>query len=100
MKKYSILALTLVLTAAVLTGCGRRRVPETVPPTETMMPTIMPTEAPTTVPHTEATTEAATHPSTGAAGHQDPTADVTEHMTTGTEPTDTARSRTHMPNVG
>ena len=52
MKKYVALALVLVLTLGVLTGC-RRKQPEasTTVPT-TMAPTTMPTVAPTTRPTT------------------------------------------------
>lgn len=51
MKKYAILTLVLVLTAAMFTGCGCRN----SKPMNTM-PTTMPTTAPTTAPTTEATT--------------------------------------------
>lgn len=51
MKKYSILALTLVLTAALFTGCGCRN----TKPMETVAPTTMPTTQATTEP-TEVTT--------------------------------------------
>ena len=64
MKKYSILVLALVLTAALLTACGCRNsrpmdtVPTTVPTTEATRPTTQPTTAPTTQPtrETETTT--------------------------------------------
>lgn len=95
MKKYSILAVVLVLTATVFTGCGRRRVPETVPHTETIMPTIMPTEAPTTVPHTEATTE---H-TTATTEHNNTIPDGTGNATTATNPSEGSRARTRTPNV-
>lgn len=53
MKKYSILALTLVLTAALFTGCGCRNTkPNTAP---TTMPTTMPTTQATTEPTTATT---------------------------------------------
>ena len=63
MKKYTILALTLVLTATMFTGC-RRRNPDATHPT--IVPTMpMPTTEPTTVPATEPTTTTpATAPST------------------------------------
>ena len=62
MKKYSILATVLVLTAALLAGCGctNQRPAQTVP---TTMPTTVPTQtthattAPTTE-HTQPSTEA------------------------------------------
>ena len=65
MKKYVALALVLVLTLGVLTGC-RRKQPEasTTVPT-TMAPTTMPTVAPTTRPTTAPTTAPSTMPTTG-----------------------------------
>lgn len=58
MKKYTILAVILVLTATVFTGCRSRRPnPTEMPHTETIMPSIAPTEMPTTVPATEHATE-------------------------------------------
>lgn len=55
MKKYGILALTLVLTAAVLTGCRGRNDMGGNTSEPTIMPTVeMPTRE-TTVPTTEAT---------------------------------------------
>lgn len=65
MKKISVLALCLVLTASVLAGCGCRNyaAPTTVPTTfPTTLPTTAPTTAPTTVPTTQPTTEATTEP--------------------------------------
>lgn len=61
MKKISILAAGLVLTASVLTGCGCRNyaAPTTVP---TTYPTTVPTTAPTTAPTTQPTTAATTEP--------------------------------------
>ena len=60
MKKLAILALTLVLTAMALFGCGcRKNMPmDTKPTTETTMPT-----TPSTKPTTQPTTEATTRPS-------------------------------------
>ena len=58
MKRFAILLMTLVLTAAVLTGCGcRKSMPmDTKPTTEaTSKPTTMPTTEATTRP-TETTT--------------------------------------------
>ena len=54
MKKISILALSLVLTAALFAGCRNRN-----QPLETSRPTVAPTTQATTVPTTEAT-----HPNT------------------------------------
>lgn len=59
MKKYSILALTLVLTAALLVGCGCTN-------TTTMETTSAPTNMPTTHATTEPTTEMTTMPTTMA----------------------------------
>lgn len=59
MKKYSILVLVLVLTAAMFTGCGCRN--NQASPT-TSAPTT-PSTVPTTAATTEATTEATTMPS-------------------------------------
>ena len=55
MKKYTILIIALVLTAALFTGCGCRN----SQPMNTTVPTTMPTTAPTTAPTraTEATTQ-------------------------------------------
>lgn len=46
MKKYTVLFMILVLTAAVFTGCGCRN----SQPLNTTVPTTMPTTAPTTAP--------------------------------------------------
>lgn len=51
MKKYAIVFLTLVLTAALFTGCGCRN----SKPMNTTVPTTMPTTAPTAAPTTERT---------------------------------------------
>lgn len=67
MKKYTILALVLVLTALTLTGCRNPNKGK----------------APTTVPTTYATTEPMTRPATEAT--QQPTA--TTHATENTVPT-------------
>lgn len=60
MKKYGIFALTLVLTAALFTGCGC-----TNPDAVTSEPTLMPTTETTHV-TTEATTRSTTVPTTEA----------------------------------
>ena len=57
MKKYSILALVLVLTALSLTGC--RNPGKVVEPTT--VPTTQATTAPTTMPATEATRQPTEH---------------------------------------
>lgn len=102
MKKYTILAVILVLTATVFTGCRSRRPNETVPSNETMMPTIMPTEAPTTVPSTHAATE----PSTSATenpgtipGEADTTMGNDETGSTGAANEGRTRNRSSIPNV-
>ena len=56
MKKYAILFLALVLTAALFTGCGCRN----SQPMNTTVPTTMPTTAPTTAPTTMPTTRPTT----------------------------------------
>lgn len=83
MKKSCILVLALVLTVAVLTGCGCRNskpldtVPTTMPKPETTAPTTAATTAPTTEPtrNTDATNSTIDNgngplptDSTGAAG--------------------------------
>ena len=69
MKKFSILVLVLVLTAAVFAGCGCRnnRAMDTVPTTEITKPT---TEATTIPTHT---TEPSNH--TNGTQHTDATVD-------------------------
>lgn len=58
MKKFTMLALLLVLTMAALTGCGCRNyampttVPTTLPTIATTAPITAPTTAPTTLPTT------------------------------------------------
>lgn len=61
MKKYSILAVILVLTATVLAGCRN--------PSNNMAPTTVPTTHATTTPTTAATTMPATTNSTHATEH-------------------------------
>lgn len=97
MKKYSILALTLVLTAALFTGCGCRNRNvgrDTVP---TVMPTTNATSEPTHV-----TTEPATVPTTE---HTNPSTDATidhgnGHLEepTATDGTAEGRARHVVPN--
>ena len=58
MKKIGILALILILTTAVFTGCRRPNAdPTELPSTEgaNLMPTEAPTTVPTTLPMTEPT---------------------------------------------
>lgn len=61
MKKYTILALVLVLTACLFAGCRSKQNDMT----PTSMPTILPTTEMTTAP-TSAPTQASTAPSTAA----------------------------------
>jgi len=56
MKKYTILFLALVLTAALFTGCGCRNSQPMNTTAPTTMPTTAPTTAPTTMPATMPTT--------------------------------------------
>lgn len=70
MKKYSILVLTLVLTAALLVGCGctNRNVGNSSTPT--VLPTngeTLPSSRPTTGMTSEATSEATGTPTSGAS---------------------------------
>lgn len=58
MKKYTLLALVMVLTATLLMGCGCRN--SNISPTTATMPTILPTE--TIAPATQAPTQATTMP--------------------------------------
>lgn len=99
MKKYSILALALVLCVTGLTGCRRKMdvadgtIPTTAATTEstthpTTMPTTMPATTPTTVP---ATTE------TGSSTGTDATND---NMTDDTTANGRSRSHSQMPGVG
>ena len=81
MKKYGILALSLMLAATMMTGCRRRD----ERPMDTSAPTVMPdkattaaTEYPTehtTVPTTQATTHATenTHETTNETTHENTT---------------------------
>lgn len=90
MKKYSILVLALVLTAALFTGCGCRNnqvSPTTTRPTT--VPTTQATEA--TRATTEATTHATTEPITGT--------DATIENGNGPLPTD-ATGETHTGAAG
>lgn len=85
MKRYVLLALVLVVTCFLFTGC-RRRDPNagmTVPATQATRPTTEPTVPMTTEPTVPATTEAATRDET-----ERPTDSLTEPTThETTEPT-------------
>lgn len=80
MKKYSILILVLVLTAALFTGCGCRN----SRPAATTVPTSRPTTPVTSEP-THAATEATHAPTTATEG-------TTEH---GNAPLPTNETTTH-----
>lgn len=94
MKKYSIFALALVLTATLFTGCRNRNNKPGSTSTPTQMPTVeMPTIA-TTEAHTEATTMPVpdTNATTEPDGDMHGTTDATG-TTDGTNGDDMARSR-------
>lgn len=100
MKKYTILALALILCSALFVGCGCSGNVNT-----TTNPTTVPTSKPTTVPTTEMTTAPTTHATTAptetthvtepSMGATDAT-NGTIHEE-GTAATDNARSRTRHP---
>ena len=79
MKKYTILFLALVLTAALFTGCGCRN----SQPMNTTAPTTMPTTAPTTMPTVE--TGMATQPSTTDATIEDGNGPLPTNATAGAD---------------
>lgn len=97
MKKYLTFALTLVLTAALFTGCGCTSQDAKYTTAPATMPTIM-----TTVPTTEATrptTEATTPTADRGNGPLD---DTTVNTTTATDATDNtmeSRSRQMQPSA-
>ena len=91
MKKYTILALAMVLCVTGLTGCRRnKRMADGIIPntTATTYATTMPTTHPTTVP---ATTETRPHASTDGTN---------DNMVGTTTPAGRNRSRSVMPGVG
>lgn len=96
MKKYSILALTLVLTAALFTGCGCTN--------RNVMPTTVPTTHATTAP-TQATTEMTTAPTHETTHNTEATIDrgngpLEDHATTTpTDGTTEGRARQYNSNV-
>lgn len=103
MKHFWILALTLVLTAALFTGCGctNTEMDDASTPTGMTgpMPTILPTEAttiPTTYP-TRPTTEA-TIPDNNSTV-ESPSESITDNTDT-TENTLESRSRNKFPETG
>lgn len=107
MKKYTILALTLILCGSFLVGCGctnGRVEPTTVPTVAPTKPTTVPTTAPTTAPTTVPTT--APTETTGDNGIlPDGTGETADENGTvepnGTDATDNARSRSRrIPPMG
>lgn len=102
MKKYTILALILVLTASLFTGCRNKDGNPGDTSTPTAMPTVeMPTMDTTQAP-TESTTEATVMPTTGS----EPTGETNDGTTNTTDATETTnandmargRSRQRIPN--
>ena len=95
MKKYSILALALVLCVTGLTGCRRNRglADGTIPSTTE---TTAATTHPTTMPATAATT----HPAATDVPASDSTMDTQDGMTDATAPAGKSRSAVRAPGVG
>ena len=89
MKKYSMLAIVLVLTASIFVGCGctnqdmTNTVPTVLPTNEEVMPTTRATTAPTTAPTTEATAPTVTTETIDRGNG--PIDDMTTTATTATE---------------
>lgn len=100
MKKISILALTLVLTAALFTGCGCTNRNQGTVTTPTVMPTVAPTAAPTE--HTTVPTTHATEPSTHETIDygNGPLEETIGNGTHATENTVEGNARTVHPNNG
>ncbi len=95
MKKYSILALALVLAATVLAGCRSQKPSETtMPSTEMTMPTILPTNVPETTVPTVPTAPATTDPS----GSMDETMGTESGGISGGSSADTGEGRTRSHN--
>jgi len=84
MKKYMILALSLILSCAMLVGCGCMSNEAEV----TTRPTVTPTARPTTAPTTQATTESTQAPST--APSSEATTDATNSTAMNGETSETA----------
>jgi len=81
MKRYNMLIMLFVLTAALLTGCGctgptmdQTEAPTVLPTNEEVRPTTRPPTQPSTEPSTQATTEpaATTAPFDNGNGPMDP----------------------------
>lgn len=95
MKKFTALALILVLTLCLMAGCRRNVPQDTSAPTQTTTapttrpttaPTTQPTTRPTTAPTTQPTMEPTTHPTTGATEGLLPDGDMLPGSTEGGEP--------------
>lgn len=97
MKQYLILALTLVLTAALLTGCGCTSQDAKYTTAPTTMPTVM-TTAPTTE-ATRATTEATTPTADRGNGPLDESTTDTTGSTSSTDSTLEDRARQMVPSA-
>lgn len=99
MKKYSLIAAVLVLTATVLAGCRNPNgnvAPSTMPATQA---TTVPTTHATTMPSTNATEQSNATEHTGTTeNHNNATTVPGEHSTEGTNGTGEARAR--APQVG
>ena len=95
MKKYTVLILSLVLTASLFTGCRSRKPNMTPTSMPTTAPTTQPTTAPTTAPTTMPTTAPTTEPKETIDHGNGPRDDVPVTESTGAE----NRSRGAMPNV-
>lgn len=92
MKKYTVLILSLVLTAGLFTGCRSRK------------PDMTPTSLPTTVPTTQATTAPTTAPTTMPTTAPTETKETIDHGNGPRDEVDTtestaAESRGAMPRV-
>ena len=73
MKKFSILALALILSAGLFTACTGTMTDESTGPSTTTVPTTAPTSAPTTAPTTAPTVPATKPASTDPSKGSDPT---------------------------
>ena len=95
MKKYSILALALVLCVTGLAGCRRNK-----GLADGTIPTTAATTTATTHPVTTPSSAATTVPATTETRPLDTTMDTQDNMTDTTTPDSKSRSRVTMPGVG
>lgn len=109
MKKYTLLALSLILCATMMVGCACSNgavgtTPTTTATRPTTMPTTTPTSAPTTMPTTEATTMPTTATENGgmdATGEGETAGDNGVVGEDSTASTGTGEGRTRrMPSMG